>query len=187
MHLEQALSLAREVGAHEFLNTAIAFLAVTLTAQGELTQAETLLHESSVLTGYARPHKGQNGSRRLVLCAQAELLLAQGEVSDALALAEELIATSPYADEGGVIPRLWLLRGRALAARQQAAEAEQSLRDGIETAQRQTLRPLLWRLQVELGRLFYAQRQTELGQIYFDAARAVVNSTGRGSAGRFVG
>jgi DNA-binding CsgD family transcriptional regulator len=175
MHLEQALVLAKGVGAHEFLNTALAFLASALIATGELTRAQTVLDESPVLRSPPAAAAGQTGSQRLIRCAQAELRLAHGDSRGALTLIEELIATAPHTAEGAVIPRLWHLRGSALVQLKRMAEAEALLRAAIATPQRQTLPPLLWRLHLTLGQLYHTQRQRELAQENFTAARTIVD------------
>lgn len=174
MHLEQALSLAQGVGAHEFLNTAISFLASTLIAAGEMASAQTVLQASPAWQAALTPTPGQTGSQRLILCAYAEWLLAQDAAQRALPLLDELIAVASHTAEGAVIPRLWLLRGKALIHLQRWTEAEAVLRAGIATAEQQVLRPLLWRLQVALGNLYHRQRQRELAQASFAAARRIV-------------
>jgi tetratricopeptide (TPR) repeat protein len=124
MHLEQALLLAKGVGAHEFLNTVIGFLASTLIVMGELTAAQQVLQESLALTTSPTPSPEQTGSQRLILCAQAEWLLAQGQTSAALAMIDGLIAVAPHTRAGAGIPRLWHLRGLALVRQNRLAEAE---------------------------------------------------------------
>jgi tetratricopeptide (TPR) repeat protein len=148
--------------------------ATLLIAQGELTQAQTVLRESPVTTAAQAPASEQTGSQRLVLCAQAEWLLAQGDVQGALAQIDGLVAVAPYTGEGAVIPRLWHLRGLAFVQQKQYVEAERVLNKGIEAAQRQSLLPLLWRLQVSLGQLYHMQRKADLAQRIFDVARTLL-------------
>lgn len=174
MHLEEALRLARGVGAQEFLNTAIGFLATLLIQAGELAQAQAMLNESRLLHAPPVAAVGETGSQRLIRCAQAELMLEQGNGLGALALANALVASAPHTREGRAIPRLWHLRGLALVRLKRFAEAEATFSAGIAAAQEQMLRPLLWRLQAALGTLHHTQRKYELAQSCFSAARTTV-------------
>lgn len=172
MHFEQAVAYARRVGATEFFNTAASFLASVRIAQSDLRAARGLLAELPEVA----PRETQTTSQRLMACARAELLLAEGRVGEALDVIEGLIAIAPHTAEGGVVPRLWLLRGEALARLNRAGEAERALEDGARAAQAQHLLPAQWRCHLALGKSLLSRRSRDAAQAQFDAARAIVQA-----------
>src|SRR5262249_17405395 len=68
------------------------------------------------------------------------------------------------------IPRLAILRGEALTKLKQAAEAETILQDARTIALKYGLRPLLWHIDLTLGKLAHAQRRCEEAERRFAAA-----------------
>ena len=116
----------------------------------------------------------QTIGQRLVWSARADLALARGDPGQALDITERLIASATNLSEGRVIPRLWKLRGEALAALDRVAEVEAMLRAAQETARAQRLRPLLWRIAVVLGRLYQSQGRREEAEQAFTTARTII-------------
>jgi DNA-binding CsgD family transcriptional regulator len=119
------------------------------------------------------------GQRR-VWSARAELTLARGDAPQALHIVDRLIASTPNVSEERIVPRLWKLRGEALAMLHRVADAESVLRAALDGAATQELRPLVWRIHVILGRLLADQaRHDDAGQ-EFVAARAFIEDLAAG-------
>ena len=92
----------------------------------------------------------------------------------ALDITDRLIASAANLSDERVIPHLWKLRGEALMALHELAEAETTLRAAQEAALTQGLRPLLWRIWVVLGRLYQAQGDQEEARQTFASARTTI-------------
>ncbi len=168
-HLEQALALAQEVGSWNWMRIVSGFLAQVLILQHDLAKAD------SILAAALEPSAAmQTIGQRLVWAARVELALARSDPGLALDLTDRLIASAANMSEERVIPRLWKLRGEALAALQQAAEAEWMLRAAQATAQAQGLRPLLWRICIALGKLYQTQARQGEAEQAFSIARALI-------------
>ena len=90
----------------------------------------------------------------------------------ALRVADRLVAWAEAAGGAGVVPRIWKLRGEALAALGDATAAERALRAAQEAAREQGARPLLWRIARSLGDFLRTQdraRRAEAEQAYVAA------------------
>jgi DNA-binding NarL/FixJ family response regulator len=178
-HMEQGLALAQDISSPTVLRVAAGLLASTYIAQQELSLAQSLLDSASLadMPIYSMP-------QRIIWCARAELALARGQPAESLAIVERLItsAISAHAIHAGlekeeaerVIPRLWHLRGEALAAYGQWEEAEIALREALDAAQEQAARSLVWRIEVSLARLYQVQRRRDQAQTMAAAAKARV-------------
>jgi DNA-binding CsgD family transcriptional regulator len=114
--------------------------------------------------------------QRTAWCARAELALAADDPALALEIADRLIASAAHASPSaaGCVPRLWRLRGEALAALGRAADAEAALTVADEAALLRGLQPLHWRIQLSLGRLYQSQGYRKRAEAAFSAARATV-------------
>jgi len=167
-HLDRALIQAREIGSPYWIRSATGWLASVAVVQGDFAgAAEILKRELDPTTPMTTI------AARLLWCAQAELWLATGEVVQALDLVDRLVRSAPGALEHP-IARLAHLRGEALLALGRRDEAEQSLRLASETALRQGVRPMLWRIHAALGRLHRAQgRQPEAAR-EFGVSRGII-------------
>jgi DNA-binding CsgD family transcriptional regulator len=168
-HLEQALALAQEIGSRFWTRTASEFLALVSLAQHDVTRAETLLNAA---LGPDDP--AQTIGQRLVWAARADLALARGDPGLALDITERLIASAANMSEERVIPRLWKLRGEALVALHREAEAETVLQAAQAAAHAQGLRSWLWRIYLDLGKLYAAQRRSEEAEYAFLATQEIV-------------
>ena len=167
--LEQALALAQEVGSWNWMRSVSGFLASAYLLQQDLTKAE------SILAAALEPDAAmQTVGQRSVWAARADLALARSEPGLALDLTDRLIASAANMSSEHVIPRLWKLRGEALAALQQTAEAERILRAAQATAHTQGLRPLVWRICLALGKLYHSQGRQEEAEQTFSTARALI-------------
>ncbi|HET8843594.1 MAG TPA: tetratricopeptide repeat protein, partial [Ktedonobacteraceae bacterium] len=164
MHLEQALTLAREVGSWNWIRIVSSTLASVYVFQQNFPSAEACL-TAALESDAAMQTVGQ----RLVWAARTDLALAGGNPAQALSIAERLIATAANLSSQHVIPRLWKLRGEALAALNQQEEAETLLLAARTTAQAQGLRPSLWRICVALDKLYTTQRRQEAEEAFSTA------------------
>jgi len=172
-HYEQALALAREVGSWNWIRIVSGFLASAYLLQQDQTSAE------AVLTAALEPDAAmQTIGQRLVWAARADLALARGDPGLALDITEKLIASATNLSHEHVIPRLWKQRGEALAALHRERDAETALRSAREASHEQGLRPLLWRTDVSLGKLYQAQRRKSEAEQAFSIARALIEELG---------
>ncbi len=168
-HLEQALALAQEIGSWNFIRIISRFLAPAYLLQQDLTKAET------ILTAALEPDAPmQTIGQRLVWSARAELALARSDPGLGLDIIDRLIASATNLSDERVIPRLWKLRGEALAALQRGEEAETALQAAQAAARVQGLRPWLWRICMALGKLYRIQARREEAEQAFSSARALI-------------
>ncbi len=168
-HLEQALVLAQEIGSRHWIRVVTGFLARVYLLQQDQTSAET------ILTAALEPDAAmQTIGQRLVWAARADLALARSDSGLALDITEQLIASAANLSDERVIPRLWKLRGEALAVPGRIEEAETTLRAAQEAAQAQGLRPLLWRICVALGKLYQTQAREAEAEQAFSPARLLI-------------
>jgi len=155
-HLEQALRLSQEIGSLYWIYHSSALLASVYIGLKDLTRAESLL--TAALASDAPP---QTQAQRLIWYARAQLALAQGKPDRVLAIAEQLLASAAHVSNGQSIPHLAHLRGKALALLNRPAEAETALQAAHTGALTRGLQPLLWRVAIDLGNLYRAQRRDE--------------------------
>jgi predicted ATPase len=164
-HLEQALALARDVGSRNWIRIISGFLASVYLLQGDQASADSILR--AALEPNAAMHTlGQ----RLVWAARTELVLARGDPDLALHITDQLLASAVGLSSEASIPHLAKLRGEALIRQKQAAEAEIILQNARSTARTYGLRPLLWRIDLTLGKLAHAQRRYEEAERRFAEA-----------------
>jgi DNA-binding NarL/FixJ family response regulator len=167
--LEQALALAHEVGSWNWMRKVAGFLAPLYLLQQDHTSAEAILTAALEVDAPM-----QTIGQRLVWAARADLAFARSDPGTALSIADRLIASASNLSDEYVIPRLWKLRGEALAALERMAEAETMLRAAQAAAHAQRLRPLLWRICVALGKLYQARGLLEEAEQAFATARALI-------------
>jgi DNA-binding CsgD family transcriptional regulator len=168
-HLEQALALAQEIGSLYWIRNASALLASVCIGLKDLAQAEALLTAAP-----ASDDPPQTLAQRLIWYARAQLALAQGEPERTLAITEQLFASAAHVAGEQSIPHLAHLRGKALATLNRPAEAETALQAAQAGAVAQDLRPLLWRIAIDLGNLHRAQRRDAEAEQAFATAQELV-------------
>ena len=170
-HFEQARATAQACNSLVMIRFSTAHLASACMAQHDLDRAEALL--GAVLAD----RRARTRQLRVCWNTRAELALAQGDPSQALRIADELIASAPNIDRYGPrgIPRLSLLRGEALAALGRLDEAQAALLDAREGAREQGRRPLLWRSHSSLGKLYRTLERAAEAEEAFAAARALIH------------
>ena len=120
--LEHALALAHEIGSWYWIRIASGLL-----AQVHLLQQDEALADSILTAALEADAAMQTSGQRLVWAARAELALAHHDPDLALDIIDRLIASAANLSGEQVIPRLWKLRGEALAALQRVTEAESAL------------------------------------------------------------
>jgi DNA-binding CsgD family transcriptional regulator/tetratricopeptide (TPR) repeat protein len=164
-HLQRALDLARETGSLHWLRTSAGGLAVALDQLGDSENAQTVLREAlGPLTSM------DSVGQRACWLAHTELALRHGDEHEALRTVDALIASAVPMGGVVVIPRLWKLRGEALAA-MGSVEAEPVLSGAEEAASRQGALSLLWQTRLSLGHWYQSRRQADLAVVQFDRGR----------------
>jgi tetratricopeptide (TPR) repeat protein len=169
-HCERAYALARETGSRHMIGLSAAFLASVCIQAGEPARAEALLRE---IVEPGTP--AETLTQSVALAAYGELALRRGEPGLALEIADRLIAWAERSGGAGVIPRLSLLRGEALAALLRTADVEVDLRAAQDEARQQYARPLLWRIQLALGALLQTQTRRDEAEQVYTAARSTID------------
>jgi DNA-binding NarL/FixJ family response regulator len=168
-HLEQALALARAIGSGVWIGSTAGYLAMTYTAQGEFGRARALLND---VLAHDAPLRTQ--SERLCWYARSKLALVIGEVQTALEIAERLIASAAHMAPETVVPRLWKLRGEALAALGKPSEAEMILQAAQAAAFKQGAHALAWRLHIALGKVYRVLARRNEAATEFSAAQEAI-------------
>ncbi|MGH2523836.1 MAG: tetratricopeptide repeat protein, partial [Anaerolineales bacterium] len=185
-HLEAGLALARETSSLLWVGNTSGMLASTCILQRDFDAAEAVLKDAIGLDTPA-----QTCAQRLCWVAHAELALTRGDTQSALQITDRLIASTLNLSRERAIPRIWKLRGEALAGLHQTAEAEATLQAARETASARGASPLLWRIHVALGKLYQAQKRSDDAENAFSVARAIIekvagNVPGETLRGNFV-
>ena len=174
-HLAQAESLAHELGSRLWSAIVSAILARTYTQQRDFTAAAAALTATEASDAPMRTLGG-----RMLWCAHAELKLAVGDAAESLDVVDRLITSDPNRTADTVVPRLWRLRGEALAALRRRDEAEAVLLAARDTARVCGLRPMLWRIHLSLAHLYRTEkRHAEAGEA-FAAAQTILDELAAG-------
>lgn len=167
--LEQAFSLAQDLGSSVWIGSVTGSLATICILQKDLPRAEGIL--DVVLSGNT---SCQTQMQRACWCARAELAMARGEPEIALSILERLIASDPNITPTAAIPRLWKLQGEVLATLKRPVEAEAALKAAQSAAANQGARSISWRTHQVLGNLYHAQARHIEAEGEFTAARAMI-------------
>jgi DNA-binding CsgD family transcriptional regulator len=175
--VEEALRLAREIKSAFWISQATGRLAEVCLAGGDARGARELLDALAAGT------RSNSPGRRLCGRVRAELALAGGQAANALRLVDRLIGIAPNMTPSTVLPRLWLVRAGALAALGRAAEAESLLQAARDTALAQGARPLVWRCDAALGRLYESEGRPENADRAWAAAGALIQELAAGIPG----
>ncbi|GAC1372905.1 MAG: hypothetical protein NVSMB44_40770 [Ktedonobacteraceae bacterium] len=169
-HLERALALAREICSAHWISSSAGFMASASIQSHDLAQAEALL--TGALDADA---PAQTPGQRLVWCARAELALARGRPDRALAITDHLFASAANLSPERNILRVTKLRGEALAAARQFAEAESTLQRAQELGSVYGARSMQWRISGALGRLYQTLRRREEAEMAFARAQSMID------------
>jgi DNA-binding NarL/FixJ family response regulator len=154
-----------------------ALIGLTHIAQGDWAKAASVLDAVIGMTPGDMPTL-PTLAQRLCWLARAELAMATGNPSMALAILDRLIDLARRTASDGVFvaPRLLKARGTALAALQDAANAEAALHEALRAAEYQGARPLAWRIHAALGRFHQAHAQRADAEIHFSLARELIQA-----------
>ncbi len=167
--LEQALTAARVSGSRFWTTTIAGTLASLHISRGELSHAAALLGDVMHPTVEHR-----SLSQRQCRFVQAELLMARDEPAHALTVIDELFETRAPSPSGSRLPLLFKVRGEALARLDRVEEAEQAYLTAREDAIILDFRPILWRIEAGLSRLYSAQGRMDEAADARQRARAVI-------------
>ncbi len=165
-HLEQAHSLANETGSLIWLGMITSFLADTQTQQNNFSEADKVLR---TLLNPDLPVQASH--HRHLWRAKTEWHLAQGQSTEAFAIAQRLIDNT-----ANTIPRLSVLYAECALALRRYATAQTALQKAYETAQALSLKPILWRTLLAQGRLARARGKDDEAENYFEEGRALLDS-----------
>jgi len=165
--LERALALAHELGSSVWAPYAAARMTMAYTQQRDFPKAgATLDGELNADTPF------ESAPQLQLWCARAELALARHAPDEALLIADKLAASlSP----GKVAPRVWIVRGEALAGLASVEESERILTAAIDASRASGLRSLLWRAHAALGRLLRTRGRRDEAERHVQNARALVD------------
>lgn len=107
---------------------------------------------------------------------RAEITLRLGQPERALAMVDELIASATPGPSLSPLPDLWLLRGDALLALQQTAEALPTLQLGRQRAVQTGQLSIIWRLDISLGAAEATLGRRSEAEACFGRARALIEA-----------
>ena len=172
-HLERSLTIAQELGSGLLMASAKTRLAQAAVLQNDLARAEALLSE---LLSAEYPNGHELAPVRGAWSIRAELELAQDNPGRALETVDRLIGFTVNREQYGphAVPRLSRLRGQALAALGRLEEAEAELQGTLPVAIRQGQRPIVWRLQADLGKVYHLLGRRKNAEGEFASARALI-------------
>ncbi|MGH2602756.1 MAG: LuxR C-terminal-related transcriptional regulator, partial [Dehalococcoidia bacterium] len=168
-HFELGLQIAHETASMYWVRILTGTLVLAAAQQRDFARAAEALAAAPARSGPI-----PTAAERMLLGAEAELAIAQGEPARALEIADLLAATAPGGSPERPGLRVAKVRGEALAALGKTAEAEAALLTAHDAAARHGARPMLWRIDVALGRLYQGQGRREEAERAFVAARATI-------------
>lgn len=167
VHLQAALDLAEHTSARFWKSVSGAALASTCVQLGDLDRA------SGLLQGAGLSEPPDSGASRMWWKARTQAALARGDFAMALDAAETLQASAANRElaEEGVIPRVTLLRGRALLGLDRLDEAEDEASRLIRWTRAREALPLLWRALELAGQVARKRKQEKAAASSFAEAR----------------
>ncbi len=173
-HLEAALVGAQALGSISLAAIVTARLASVCILQNDLSRAEALV--ATIVTADVPNEEEMLFLVRGGWAARAELELARGQPRHALEIVERLLTSTANLQTYGpqAVPRLSLLRGRALAALRHAEEAIIELEGARAVAEKQGQLPMIWRLLIEVGRAHRTLGHRAKAEQAFQSARATI-------------
>ncbi|MDF3038274.1 MAG: protein kinase [Thermomicrobiales bacterium] len=174
-HLEQSLLHARESGSALWVSYAAGYLAQTLVAMDLVEETEAVLDDVCP-AGAATDTIGLRGCA----CARASLALRVGEPDRTLGMVDRLLESASVSKPGTVIPMVSSLRGSALVRLGRHEEAERELLAARHAAVELGMRPLLWRIDIELGTLYREQDRSDDARRAYAAAQAMIDELAAG-------
>lgn len=174
-HLEQALALARSIGSRYWIRLVSGLLALVFLAKRDIAAASSTL--TAVPDADAPP---QALGQWLVWYARAELALTNDDPGLAIEIVDRLSASTSHLSREHVNPRLSKVRGEALARLDRGAEAEAALQAAEVAARVQGLRPLLWRIHLELAKLDLSHHRQEEASLQLSTVQEITQELAAG-------
>jgi DNA-binding CsgD family transcriptional regulator/Flp pilus assembly protein TadD len=185
---ERALMLAREIGQRSGEAYTCNCMAHCLGSSGEYAHALELAHEGLRIAEEIEHRQWMTATHWALGALYLDLLeltmarqhleqalaLARREPDRTLAITEQLFASAAHVSGEQSIPHLAHLRGEALAMLNRPAEAETALQAAHTGAVTRGLRPLLWRITIDLGNLYQAQQRGEDAEHAFASAQELI-------------
>ena len=165
-HLDTGMLLAEKLGSAYWLDSLRAYQALAYMQAGQLKQAEAALQAAM-----PREQEPRTLSERRVDWVRGELALAQSEPEVALQIADRFIASAPGEIRTQPSPRLWKLKGEALAALKRLREATEALEEAKRGALERREPPLLWQIHGSLGRVYRLLKREQDASNVVAAAR----------------
>lgn len=169
--LENALTLARELGSMHWTRTGSGFLAAALIAQNDFTCAAEILD-----TALPSDARALSVGQRQGWAARAELALAQHDAARALYALEQLMRDAVNVTTTTVIPRVWILRARTLALQNDLQAAETLLRAAHLEAHNTHQPGWEWRSAAYLARVHRSQGRDAEAEREANAAQNIVKT-----------
>jgi DNA-binding CsgD family transcriptional regulator len=178
-HLRRAVALSTASDQAIFAAFGSGLLASALLGAGRAKQALDVL-DGTGGTGISMRSMGP----RIIWVARAEYALANGDHTQALEIAHRLIESATVADRAAIVPALEKLRGEALHGLGRRAEAVAVMSTARVVAEHRKLPGLVWRLNIQLGRVYRSLGQRLGADVSFNAARSLIEELSDGlSAG----
>jgi DNA-binding CsgD family transcriptional regulator len=171
LSLERAVRLAHDLRTGQRIRSVTALLARVTTELGDLDHADELLRP---LLGQAETLASSMVQRNCWL-AQAALLLARSESERALDLIDRVIDATPGMTTEHITPFIARQRAAALLALGRPHDAETQLLDGCRSAVAFETPGHLWRIRLDLGKLYLAARRHDDAGRELSAAREIVD------------
>ncbi len=170
-YLDAGLPQAEELGSAWWISSIRIHQALAYLLEGQGKQAEAAL--KAVMQPDQAP---RTLLERRIAWAAGELALAQGNPQSALQIAEQLIASAPGAIRTQPIPRLWKLKGEALAALKRLDEAVEALEGAKRGARERQETPLLWQIDGSLARVYLPLKREQEARTALAAAREEIEA-----------
>lgn len=167
--LEAGVAGAQALGSMIWIGYLTPYLALAHILKREFSRAEAVLK-----TILPREQQPGNFFERQVARVWGELALAQGEATQALFIAEQLIVSAPGDVQQQHIPHLLALKGEALHALLRLEESTRALEDARLGAEQRQAPSILWRIQRSLGRVYHLLKREEHAQLEWKEARSII-------------
>jgi tetratricopeptide (TPR) repeat protein len=178
-HLELGLKLAEQIGSQWWVTNISGFLALVYVLEKKHEHAASVLSTApnlpidSLWSDSLEP-LALNLGQRVCWYALSSLSLSMNHPEAALRTVDHLLSSSSNLPIEGSIPRLSILRGQILTTLRRYKEAEEALLRAQKTVEEEGELPLLWRIQLEIGRLHQHQKHHEEAANAFRTARQII-------------
>lgn len=167
---ELALAFAKRLGSAWWLGGITASLARAYILHNDLDKAHVILDSE-----LGNEMLENTLAKQRMLFAQGHAWLAEKKPAETLKVIDELL-TLHNANPSEEFPHLMLLKGQALMALGQTAEALETLELAKQGAGRQEALPLLWQIHVQLGWAYKSLKEIEKSEQECQQARQVLQT-----------